>query len=85
MRVANLHTQLEPASVFRGRVPRPKLEAYEQAHAGPGPDGRPNGMRPDILVHNFPVESQDDLEHLNGPSARTKAAIFEINGLRVSD
>ena len=42
-------------------------------------------MRPDILVHNYPIKSQDDLDHLDGPSARTKSAIFEIKGLRVSD
>jgi hypothetical protein len=46
-------------------------------------DSNRRGIIPDILVQNYPV-SQDDITQIHTASARTKPAIIEIKGLRIS-
>ena len=82
LKSAGFNTALEPRHLFHGKVSASKHKAYEN-HFLSNSTHVWQGIIPDILVHNYPASAQD-VDTLNTVSARTKEAIFEVKGIRVS-
>jgi len=78
MKTAGLSTCVEAKNSFRGKVPSANHDAYVQHFLR---ENLRHGIIPDILVQNYP---KDDVDSLFTTTARTKEAIFEIKGIRVS-
>lgn len=81
MKVAGLSTAVEARNAFRGKMAMAVHDEYVRRFLQE--DSR-RGIIPDILAHNYPA-SRDDVAHIHSASGRTKEAIFEIKGVRVTD
>jgi hypothetical protein len=80
-RVAGLRTAMEVRNLFQGRVAAELHDEYIDKFIRMN---YRNGIIPDILIYNYPA-SADDVKTMFTASARTKEAIFEVKGLRITE
>ncbi len=79
--IGQLHTTREAAGIFNGKVSQAELAAYNGLVEGSAEQGR-KGIIPDILVSNYPAETQEGLDRLDGTTSLSKELIVENKGLR---
>jgi len=81
-KTSGFNTIKEAQNIFRGKVSTAHHDSYIQRFISGSTTTR-LGIIPDILVQNYPA-SRDDVATLRTASARTKPAIIEVKGLRVT-
>jgi len=82
LQISGFHTIKEAQNIFRGKVSTTHHDSYVQQFIRGSGDTR-RGIIPDILIQNYPA-SRDDIATIRTASARTKPALIEIKGLRLT-